>query len=37
MRLKVIHQVNGGLSAARNSGLDSATGDLCALLTAMIG
>lgn len=26
-RIKVIHQVNGGLSAARNSGIDIATGD----------
>ena len=26
-RLKVIHQMNGGLSAARNTGLESATGD----------
>ncbi len=26
-RIKVIHQENGGLSAARNAGLDTATGD----------
>lgn len=26
-RIKVIHQINGGLSAARNSGIDIATGD----------
>lgn len=26
-RIKVIHQVNGGLSNARNTGLDNATGD----------
>lgn len=26
-RIKVIHRINGGLSAARNTGLDNATGD----------
>ncbi|HIW85509.1 MAG TPA: glycosyltransferase [Candidatus Eubacterium faecipullorum] len=26
-RIKVIHKINGGLSSARNAGLDSATGD----------
>lgn len=26
-RIKVIHQSNGGLSAARNTGIDNATGD----------
>ena len=29
-RIKVIHQANGGLSAARNAGLDIASGDLIA-------
>lgn len=30
--VKVIHQTNGGLSAARNNGLDHATGDLIAFM-----
>ena len=30
--VKVIHQANGGLSAARNAGLDHATGDLIAFM-----
>ncbi len=31
-RIKVIHQVNGGLSAARNSGMKIATGDYIAFI-----
>ena len=31
-RIKVIHQVNGGLSAARNSGMKIATGDCIAFI-----
>lgn len=31
-RIRVIHQKNGGLSAARNTGLDSITGDVVAFL-----
>lgn len=31
-RIRVIHQPNGGLSAARNAGLDAATGELIAFL-----
>ena len=34
-RIKVIHKANAGVSAARNSGLDAATGDLCASLMVM--
>lgn len=31
-RIKVIHKANAGVSAARNSGLDAATGGLCMFL-----
>ena len=31
-RIKVIHQKNGGLSAARNTGLDNATGEFIAFI-----
>lgn len=31
-RVRVIHQPNGGLSAARNSGIDAATGDFLAFV-----
>lgn len=31
-RVKVIHQLNGGLSAARNAGMDQATGDYLAFV-----
>ena len=31
-RIKVIHKTNGGLSSARNAGLDSATGDYIAFV-----
>lgn len=31
-RIKVIHQANGGLSAARNIGIDSATGEYVAFI-----
>lgn len=31
-RVRVVHRVNGGLSAARNSGLDIATGELVSLV-----
>ena len=30
-RIKVIHRKNGGLSAARNEGLDAATGEFLGL------
>lgn len=31
-RIKVIHKINGGLSSARNAGLDAATGDFIAFV-----
>ena len=36
-RVRVIHRVNGGLSAARNSGMDIATGELSRSWIAMTG
>lgn len=36
-RIRVIHKENGGLSSARNAGLEMATGAFCSLQTAMIG
>ena len=36
-RIKVIHKENGGLSSARNAGLDASTGIISASLILMIG
>ena len=35
-KIKVIHQKNGGLSAARNTGINSATREYITFLTRMI-
>ena len=36
-RIKVIHQKNGGLSAARNTGLDCAVGEYISFVDLTIG
>lgn len=35
-KIQVIHKKNGGLSSARNTGIENAVGKLLALLTVMI-
>ena len=35
-KIQVIHKKNGGLSSARNTGIENAVGNILALLTVMI-